>query len=89
MVGPVVQWQQRVSAFLWPRDVELLAVSLFYCCSLILVPALLVCGTAILSSVGWPAGTVADNGHAFLVRPAAPGVRDVVQPLRLPLLHQL
>ena len=48
MVGPVVQWQQRVSAFLGLQS-SLLAVSLFYCCSLILVPALLVCGTAILS----------------------------------------
>ncbi len=48
MVAPVVQWQQRFSTFLGLQS-PLLAVSLFYCCSLILLPGLLVCGTAILS----------------------------------------
>jgi cytochrome c oxidase assembly factor CtaG len=51
MVGPVVEWQERLSSWLglrWP----LVAVTVFYLLALILVPLLLV-GTAALLSRWW------------------------------------
>jgi len=48
MVGPVSEWQQGLSSWLGLRS-SLLAVSAFYVCALILLPALLVGGAAMVS----------------------------------------
>ena len=89
MVGPVQEWQGRLSSLLGQRS-PCSAVSLFYGVVLVVLPV----GVGRRRGrpeprVGAGPGELAGDGDPLLLRPRASGARHVGRPLQLPLPDQL